>query len=218
MPRRSWFPVGALGYLGGAGFLLVLVLLSAVAGCQDRTLDRAETKAGPTARTIAPSSTLAAFEVVTVTRAVDGDTFDTRELRSADNKHGAVRLIGVDTPETHKPNTPVQCWGPEAAAHAVQILRPGLTVQLVYESGPNGQPDPRQRARYDRYGRTLAYVYLTDGTFWNRSLAAQGWAVARYYSPNDDHRAEFRQAMATAQADRAGLWGACAAPPPGPGP
>src|SRR5215218_5848103 len=49
----------------------------------------------------------------TVERFVDGDTI-------AVNMNGTVetiRFIGIDTPETHKPNAPVQCYGPAAAAY-----------------------------------------------------------------------------------------------------
>src|SRR5438105_3732321 len=79
---------------------------------------------------------------------VDGDTI-------AVNMNGAVetiRLIGVDTPETHRPNTPVQCYGVIAAAY---------TKQLIGSSRVRLQADPLDTNR-DRYGRLLRYVYLPD--------------------------------------------------------
>jgi micrococcal nuclease len=153
---------------------------------------------GPTTVT-APRSPA---ETVTVRRVVDGDTIVTAEA-------GTVRLIGVDTPETRKPRTPVQCYGPEASAATHQAMPPGITVGLVYEASADGGLDRRPRARLDRYGRTLAYVYLTDGTFWNLALVARGLARARYYHPNDDHRADFAAAQAKAEAADVGGWGAC---------
>src|SRR5215218_9675396 len=45
-----------------------------------------------------------------VLRAVDGDTIEVRLGREVED----VRYIGVDTPETVKPGTPVQCFGPQA--------------------------------------------------------------------------------------------------------
>src|SRR5262245_44273760 len=86
-----------------------------------------------------------------VVEAVDGDTF------SIDMGSGSiekVRLIGVDTPETHKPNTPVQCFGPEASAYTASQVA-GKSVRL--------EADPTNSNR-DRYGRLLRYVYLEDGT------------------------------------------------------
>lgn len=174
--------------------ILALVLISAVAGCMERA------GLGPDPAP-APSTTPAA-EVATVARVADGDTFTTRE-------RGTIRMIGVDTPETVKPGTAVQCFGPQASAHLKATLRPGLTVRLVYEAGPDGTPDPRRGARVDRFGRTLAYVFLTDGTFLNQALVEQGYARARYYPPNDDHRRDFAAAQAKAQQARRGLWAAC---------
>ena len=57
----------------------------------------------------------------TVERVVDGDTVD---LRFASGRE-RVRLLGIDTPETVKPNTPVQCFGPEASARAKALLPHG---------------------------------------------------------------------------------------------
>src|SRR5579862_2677792 len=87
----------------------------------------------------------------TVDHYVDGDTI-------AVNMNGAVetiRFIGVDTPETHKPNTPVQCYGPDAAAYTKARISQFGKVRL--------QADSRDTNR-DRYGRLLRYVYLPDGT------------------------------------------------------
>ena len=137
----------------------------------------------------------------TITKVVDGDTFAT-------DQSGTIRIIGVDTPETVKPGEPVQCYGPQASAYAKKTLRKGLTVTLVAEQR-NGAPDGRQSAQTDRYGRRLAYVYLTDGTFWNLDLVAKGYAKARYFSPNDDHRREFERAEAKARKAGKGLWGSC---------
>ena len=82
------------------------------------------------------------------TRVVDGDTI----ILSNGEK---VRLIGVDTPETVRPNTPVEYYGKEASAFTKKMVE-GKDVKLEY--------DWQQR---DKYGRLLAYVYLMDGTFLN---------------------------------------------------
>ncbi|HMM49464.1 MAG TPA: thermonuclease family protein [Miltoncostaeaceae bacterium] len=105
----------------------------------------------------------------TVTRVVDGDTIHV-DVRGFDT---TVRLIGIDTPETHHPSKPVQCWGPEAAALTASLLPAGEAVRV--------EPDPTQDAR-DRYGRMLAYVYRTNhvgADSVNRALVAAG--AARVY-------------------------------------
>ena len=131
----------------------------------------------------------------TMVRAVDGDTIDVR-IRGTTER---VRLIGIDTPETKKPNTPVQCYGPEASAFTEQALPPGESVVLV-----------RDREARDDYGRLLAYVYrATDGLFVNLDLATRGLARPLTIAPNDAHAAEFVAAARAAEAADLGLWGAC---------
>src|SRR5215212_5503307 len=53
-----------------------------------------------------------------VNRVVDGDTIEV-DLSGAQED---VRYIGIDTPETVKPDTPVQCFGPEASARNHELV------------------------------------------------------------------------------------------------
>ncbi len=136
-----------------------------------------------------------------VVRVIDGDTIEvTGGIR--------VRLIGVDTPETVEPGTPVQCFGPEATRYANEIVPPGTRVRLIYDV-----------TRTDGFGRTLAYVYkLEDGLFVNRALARNGFALQLTVPPNVAHAEEFRVAVAEARDANLGLWRNCqatttAAPP-----
>ena len=94
-----------------------------------------------------------------VERVVDGDTIVVRGV-------GRVRLIGVDTPETVSPGRPVEFYGREASAFTKRLLE-GRRVRLEYD-----------RERTDRYGRTLAYVHLADGTFANAEIVRQGYGHA----------------------------------------
>src|SRR5437868_5406697 len=64
-------------------------------------------------KTGAPSLDQNQSGLYTINHYVDGDTIAV----NINGKVETIRFIGVDTPETHKPNTPVQCYGPEAAAH-----------------------------------------------------------------------------------------------------
>ena len=132
-------------------------------------------------------------ELAYVQRVVDGDTF----IALVGPRRFRVRLIGVNTPETVKPNTPVQCYGPEASAYAKHLLS-GQQVRLVYDVD-----------RFDRYGRTLAYVYLGK-TFFNLALVQQGYAVVETVPPDVTHVADFVAAQRTARAKRLGLWLTCA--------
>jgi len=129
---------------------------------------------------------------VYVTRVVDGDTIEV----DLDGREEDVRYIGVDTPETVKPDTPVPCFGPQASAfnHGLVERR---RVRLVFGE-----------ERRDVYGRLLAYVYLDD-RFVNAELVRRGLARTLTIPPNDRFAARFeRLQMAAARAGR-GLWGSC---------
>jgi len=112
-----------------------------------------------------------------------------------------VRLIGIDTPETVDPRSPVECFGEEASARTKALLPAGTHVRLVADV----------EAR-DRYDRLLAYVYRDDGTFVNLSLVEDGYASVLTYPPNVAHVDEFTAAAARARDEGRGLWGACGGP------
>jgi Staphylococcal nuclease homologue len=98
-----------------------------------------------------------------VIEAVDGDTLKVRLRRN----HSVidVRLIGIDTPETRRPGTPIECGGPQASA-SMHRLADRRRVTLV--------TDPSQD-RFDRYGRLLAYAIRRSGLDLNlASCAAAG--------------------------------------------
>ena len=130
-----------------------------------------------------------------VLRVVDGDTIRVR----LDGRTERVRYIGVDTPESVKPGTPVQCYAKRASA-ANAALVAGRSVKLV--------TDAEQR---DRYGRLLAYVYREpDGAFVNARLVRDGFARTLTIAPNVAHEREFTQLAGDARRARRGLWGSCA--------
>jgi micrococcal nuclease len=131
----------------------------------------------------------------TINRYVDGDTIDVNMNGSVET----IRFIGVDTPETHKPNTPVQCYGPEAAAHTKAVISKFGKVRL--------QADPLDTNR-DRYGRLLRYVYLPDGTLLDEQIIQQGYGFA-YLSFPFSKKAQFAADQTAAQTVNIGLWSAC---------
>jgi micrococcal nuclease len=127
-------------------------------------------------------------------RVVDGDTIRVVE----DGREEPVRYIGVDTPESVKPGSPVECFG-RAARRANEKLVEGERVRLVQDV----------EAR-DRFGRRLAYVYrASDGLFVNAELVRRGFATAATFPPNVTHAGEFAELARDARRDRRGLWSAC---------
>ena len=129
-----------------------------------------------------------------VIRVVDGDTI----VVSPNEK---VRLIGVDTPETVHPNKAVACFGKEAKQFTSELVE-GKTVRLVLDKVNT------QRRHKDRYGRTLAYAYLADGTMLNRELIRQGYAHAYTRFPFR-YLVEFRELELQARTRTVGLWSSC---------
>ena len=127
-----------------------------------------------------------------VSRVVDGDTIHVM-LHGHDVD---VRLIGIDTPETVDPSQPVQCYGEQASRFTHRSLT-GRTVRLEFDV-----------ERHDRYGRTLAYVWLA-GRLFNRRLVAGGYAVVDTFPPNVRYVDVFTAAQSAAERDGRGLWSAC---------
>ncbi len=121
-----------------------------------------------------------------VERVVDGDTL---VLDGGER----VRLSGVDTPETVDPRRPVQHFGKEASAFT-QRMAEGKRARLAFGA-----------ERRDRYGRTLAYVYLEDGTFLNAEIIRQGYGHAYTRFPFE-HQEEFRRYEREARDNKRGLW------------
>ena len=124
-----------------------------------------------------------------VTRVIDGDTL---VLDGGER----VRLIGVDTPETVHPQKPVEYFGKEASEFTRRAAE-GRRVRLEYDQGTG---------RQDRYGRTLAYVYLEDGRLLNLKIIEGGYGHAYTRFPFAKME-EFRRAEQTARERESGLWG-----------
>lgn len=140
-----------------------------------------------------PSGVEGPFPVV---RVVDGDTISVRASGGLD----AVRLIGVDTPETKRPHTGVQCFGPQAARYSSGLMS-GASVWLESDQVAGDR---------DRYGRRLAYVWLDSDRLINLLLISGGYG--REYTFGHQmykYRTEFEQAQRAASRSGRGLWSAC---------
>lgn len=149
-----------------------------------------------------PTSAEGPFHVTSVT---DGDTIRV----NIDGKSTRVRLIGIDTPEVTDPRKPVQCFGREASRRAHELMD-NTQVWLEY--------DPSQ-SRHDRYGRTLAYVWLTDAVLVNEKMVNEGFAHEYTYETPYKYRDTFRDAEQAARISERGLWSpaTCAGNTNGPG-
>lgn len=125
-------------------------------------------------------------EGVVVARVIDGDTF---ELTTGEK----VRLIGVDSPESVKQRTPVQCFGKEAADYLKKLIE-GKEVRLEQDVSET-----------DRYGRLLRYVYRSD-VFINETIVREGYAYAATFPPDVREQERFREAEREARTQKRGLF------------
>lgn len=125
-----------------------------------------------------------------VLRVVDGDTILLKRDRLR------VRLQGVDTPETVKEDTPVEDWGPEAAAY---------TKRFVSEAG-NKVDITVDGEGVDQYGRHLAFVWH-DGRLLNEELIGSGLARAKLaYDYSQRMKDRLSAAQDRARRERLGIW------------
>jgi micrococcal nuclease len=143
-------------------------------------------------------------DYIIVKRVVDGDTFeiDTPEKTK-------VRLLGIDTPEKYESaklekdadrsgqdKKTIQKLGKLASEYAKNLLE-GKKVKLM--------PEPNYEDK-DKYGRLLRYVYLEDGTLFNKKIIEDGYANA-YTKFEISKLGEFIQAEKFARENNRGLWG-----------
>lgn len=128
----------------------------------------------------------------TVTRVVDGDTFWADDGSGNEMK---VRLTGIDAPEPRNSGKKLKGYfGSESSSYLTRLIG-GQEVRFEYDV-----------SRLDRYGRTLAYVYLRDGTFVNAELVKNGYATVMTIPPNVRHADEFVKLAEKARKQKRGLW------------
>ncbi|MBS3792663.1 thermonuclease family protein [Candidatus Bipolaricaulota bacterium] len=86
-----------------------------------------------------------------------------------------VRYLGLDTPETHHSEKPVEYFGVKASKFNQQLVG-GKKVKLEY--------DVQKKDQYDRH---LAYVYVIQDGEWinvNAELLREGYAQVYTIPPN----------------------------------
>jgi micrococcal nuclease len=124
----------------------------------------------------------------------DGDTI-TVDMNGTPER---IRMVGVDTPETKKPDAPAQCYANEAAKFTSDKLT-NASVRLEADTKSDNR---------DRYSRLLRYVFLQDNTMLNKKLIEDGYGFAYTQFPFDK-KAEFIAAQESARLQKKGLWGIC---------
>jgi len=124
---------------------------------------------------------------VSVAYIFDGDTFRTRSGER-------IRLLGINTPEVAHNNQREQPYARQAKRRLTQLIM-GKSVRLRLD-----------KEKKDKYGRTLAQVYLHDGRWVNNMLVADGLAHVYTFAPNFYWADALLRAEKTARTDMRGLW------------
>jgi micrococcal nuclease len=131
-------------------------------------------------------------EYFPVKKVVDGDTF---WINDGSPKGLKIRLIGVDAPESRNSGKKeTASFGKESSEYLTKLIS-GKRVRLEYDIG-----------HLDRYGRTLAYIYLEDGTFVNATMVKNGYATVMTVPPNVKYADSFLKLERKARKNKRGLW------------
>lgn len=150
-------------------FIVVCILYFAVAGC---SYGKNKEHAFVTSHNIENTTNLCQVDYI---RAKDGDTL----VVNCTGKETTIRLVGIDTPESVHPDKSKNTQeGNNASEYVKELLKDTKTLWLEYDD-----------EMIDKYGRTLAYVWLTpDITDYNNmlnyKLVKNGVAIAKEYKPN----------------------------------
>ena len=129
-----------------------------------------------------------------VTEFVDGDTI-TVDMNGRSEK---IRMIGVDTPETHDPRKSVECFGKAASEY---------TKQLIGDKPVRLEADQLSNNR-DRYNRLLRHVYTHENKLVQAEIIRNGYGFA-YVSFPFSKLEEFRGYEKEARDQKRGLWAGC---------
>jgi len=119
---------------------------------------------------------------------LDGDT-----LILNDGRH--VRYLGIDAPEIPHKDKPGQAFGYDSKRfNETAVAFKKIRLEFDHE-------------RHDRYGRTLGYLFLDDGTLLNEEIVKNGWA---FYLPGK-RRLKYDSRLLAAQRlamdATLGIWG-----------
>lgn len=175
--------------------LLVIFFVAAIKSSKSNVQNNQITQQSPSPSIISQPSSILGIEqkeTFKVIKVIDGDTINVE----INEKVETLRLIGIDSPETVDPRKPVQCFGKEASAKAKSLLS-GKSVRL--------ESDPTQGER-DKYQRLLRYVFLEDGTNFNKLMISEGYAHEYTYNIPYKYQSEFKQAQKEAGENKRGLW------------
>ena len=132
-------------------------------------------------------------EIVTLDKCVDGDTAN---FKTSSGTVYKTRFLAVDTPETVHPTKEVESYGKEASDYTCETLTNAKEIKLEYDDNSD---------REDKYGRTLAWVWV-DGVLLQQSLVEKGLAEVAYLYDDYQYTSLLQDAEVVAKANKVGQW------------
>lgn len=148
-----------------------------------------------TSKSASTTSSSVGLIPVVVSKETDGDTI---HVTMPNGKDQTVRMLLIDTPEDVKPGTPVEPFSLAAAHYCAQVMPVGKHIYL--QEGVKGH-------QYGKYGRLLAFVYITPKDMYNEDVVKKGLArVAYIYPPNTQHLSALEADQSYAKAHHLGIW------------
>ncbi len=105
-----------------------------------------------------------------------------------------VRYIGINAPELEHNGHPAEPFAEEAKRFNASLVA-GKAVRLEFD-----------KERTDQYERTLAYVFLKDGTLVNAEILASGYAFLLYHPQNRKYDSILLRSQRTAMSAKKGIW------------
>ncbi len=132
-------------------------------------------------------------EIVTLDKCVDGDTAN---FKTSSGTVYKTRFLAVDTPETVHPTKEVEAYGKEASDYTCETLTNAKEIKLEYDDNSD---------REDKYGRTLAWVWV-DGVLLQQSLVEKGLAEVAYLYDDYQYTSLLQDAEVVAKANKVGQW------------
>lgn len=121
---------------------------------------------------------------------VDGDTFKLDKV--------TMRMLVIDTPESVKPNHPIEPFGLEASSFTCDALTKAKEIRIQQDKGNEK----------DHYGRELVWVFVDD-TLLQERLLEEGLAEIKFVqeqSIDKKYYTALKKAQKIAQAQKLGIW------------
>ena len=128
-------------------------------------------------------------EEVEFGKCTDGDTARFK----IDGKDTTVRFLAINAPEYTKTKEP---YGKEASAYVCDALKSAETIELEYDDGSE---------KLDKYGRTLAWVYVDD-VLLQEELVKRGLAEVKYLYGDYAYTKELQTLEKEAKKEKINMW------------